>query len=199
MAQAKSRPKVTMPHPHHHPYDQQHQHEPHLDRETAERVSVGLVRLVKLLQSMRQHAPRIHPAVDATAYPVLFNLAAEPRRVSALAECVHSDVSTVSRQVSALVGHGLLAKVSDPDDGRAQVVRLSDEGQALLGSIRAQRNEWFRELMDDWTPEEASDFAAHLERLASALETSRESFAARRPTPPTAAAAPTAGTSTSEN
>jgi DNA-binding MarR family transcriptional regulator len=193
-------PEQQPDHQHGQQHDQQHRDEPHhLDRETADRVSVGLVRLVKLLQSMRQHAPRIHPAVDATAYPVLFNLAAEPRRVSALAECVHSDVSTVSRQVSALVGHGLLDKVSDPDDGRAQVVRLSDEGHALLDTIRAQRNEWFRELMDDWTAEEASDFAVHLDRLASALETSRESFAARRPTPPTAAAVPSAGASTTEN
>jgi DNA-binding MarR family transcriptional regulator len=158
-----------------------------IDRETAQRVSFGLIRLMKLMQAIRQHAPRIHPAVDATAYPVLFNLAAEPRRVSALADCVHSDVSTVSRQVSNLVGHGLLEKVSDPDDGRAQVVRLSDEGQALLADIVQQRTEWFRSLMDDWTPEQAADFAAGLERFGAAVEASGEHQPARRtaqPLPP---------------
>src|SRR6478752_5374186 len=107
----------------------------HLDRETAERVSFGLIRLMKLMQAVRQHAPRIHPAVDATAYPILFNLAAEPRRVSVLADCIHSDVSTVSRQVSTLEAHGLVDKGSDPDDGRAPVVRLSEEGQSLLAGI----------------------------------------------------------------
>jgi DNA-binding MarR family transcriptional regulator len=146
----------------------------HLDRETAERVSVGLIRLMKLLQAMRQHAPRIHPAVDATAYPILFNLAAEPRRVSVLAEVVHSDVSTVSRQVSTLEGHGLVDKVSDPADGRAQVVQLSTEGTALLAGITQQRTEWFRELMGDWTPEEASAFAGHLERFGADLEHHRK-------------------------
>ena len=155
----------------------------HLDRQTAERVSVGLIRLMKLLQALRQHAPRIHPAVDATAYPILFNLAAEPRRVSVLAEYVHSDVSTVSRQVSTLEGHGLVDKVSDPDDGRAQVVRLSEEGQTLLAGIQQQRTEWFRELMGDWTAEEASDFASHLERFGADLERSREQMLARRTTP----------------
>ena len=145
------------------------EHHP-LDRETAERVSVGLIRLMKLLQAMRQHAPRIHPAVDATAYPILFNLAAAPRRVSVLAEVVHSDVSTVSRQVSTLEGHGLVDKVSDPADGRAQVVQLSESGEALLTSIKAQRTEWFRELMGDWTAEEASDFAHQLERFGTDLE-----------------------------
>ena len=153
-----------------------------LDRETAERVSVGLIRLMKLLQAMRQHAPRIHPAVDATAYPILFNLAAEPRRVSVLAELVHSDVSTVSRQVSTLEGHGLVAKVSDPADGRAQVVQLSDEGKTLLAGIQQQRTEWFRELMGEWTPEEASDFAGHLERFGADLERQRKTLST--PTPP---------------
>lgn len=154
---------------------------PHpIDRETAQRVSFGLIRLMKLMQAVRQHAPRVHPAVDATAYPILFNLAAEPRRVSALADCVHSDVSTVSRQVSSLVGHGLLEKVSDPDDGRAQVVRLSEEGQSLLAAIAHQRTEWFQALMDDWTPQQASDFAACLERFGAALEANREHQPARR-------------------
>ena len=168
----------------------------HLDRQTAERVSVGLIRLMKLLQALRQHAPRIHPAVDATAYPILFNLAAEPRRVSALAECVHSDVSTVSRQVSTLEAHGLVDKVSDPDDGRAQVVRLSDEGQALLAGIQQQRTEWFGELMADWTAEEASDFAGHLERFGADLEGFREQLTARRPTASPAPPRPTPSSAT---
>lgn len=175
----------------------------HLDRETAERVSVGLIRLMKLLQALRQHAPRIHPAVDATAYPILFNLNAEPRRVSVLADCVHSDVSTVSRQVSTLEAHGLVDKVSDPDDGRAQLVRLSAEGHALVAGIQQQRTEWFRELMGDWTAEEASDFAGHLERFGANLEQSREQMLTRR-TPPastTPASTRTASTHTlnSEN
>ena len=160
-----------------------------LDSTTAERVSLGLIRVMKLMQAMRQHAPRLHPAVDAAAYPVLFHLAAEPRRVSALADCVHSDISTVSRQVSTLVGHGLLEKVSDPEDGRAQVVRLSDEGHDLLGLIQQSRNDWFAELMDDWTDAEATQFADHLERFSSSLEAAREQATGRAghttPTTPT--------------
>jgi DNA-binding MarR family transcriptional regulator len=173
----------------------------HLDRQTAERVSVGLIRLMKLLQAMRQHAPRIHPAVDATAYPILFNLAAEPRRVSVLAEVVHSDVSTVSRQVSTLEGHGLVDKVSDPADGRAQVVQLSDEGIRLLAGIQQQRTEWFRELMGEWTPEEASDFAGYLERFGADLERQREQLFARRPSSTQTTATPdtTPTTRPSEN
>jgi DNA-binding MarR family transcriptional regulator len=141
---------------------------------TVERVSLGMVRVMKLMQAMRQHAPRLHPAVDVAAYPVLFTLAAEPRRVSVLAECVHSDISTVSRQVSTLVGHGLLEKVSDPEDGRAQVVRLSAEGHDLLSVIQQSRNDWFAELMQDWSDAEAHEFATYLERFTATLEVARE-------------------------
>ena len=59
-----------------------------------------LIRVVKLLHHVRQQAPRQHPQVDPMAYPLLFNLKVAPMRVSALAEALHSDVSTVSRQVS---------------------------------------------------------------------------------------------------
>ena len=91
-----------------------------------------LIRVVKLLHHARQQAPRHHPQVDPMAYPLLFNLKASPLRVSALAEAVHSDVSTVSRQVTTLVELGFVTRGPDPDDGRAQALTLTDEGNALL-------------------------------------------------------------------
>ena len=145
----------------------------HLDQGTAERVSMGVIRLTKLLQALRQQAPRLHPAVEPSAYPILFNLRDEPRRVSTLAGCIHSDVSTVSRQVSNLVGHGLLEKVSDPQDRRAQMVQLSAEGQELIATLQESRNTWFAELLADWNTKDATAFAGYLERFADTLEAAR--------------------------
>ena len=159
------------PHPSSSPVDPM---DPTLDRATAERVSLGLIRVMKLMQALRHNAPRQHPAVDTAAYPVLFTVAAEPRRVSTLAELVHSDISTVSRQVTTLAAHGLLEKVSDPEDGRAQVVRLTPEGEALVARIQHTRNEWFARLLADWDHDDAADFAAHLERFAATLLEVRE-------------------------
>ena len=73
-----------------------------------------LIRVVKLLHHVRQQAPRQHPQVDPMAYPLLFNLKVAPMRVSALAEAVHSDVSTVSRQVSTLVDLGFVVRGPGP-------------------------------------------------------------------------------------
>jgi len=144
--------------------------------ETATRLSTELVGVMKRFQSLRQHAPKLHPGVDAASYPILFNLADEPRRVSLLAECVHSDASTVSRQVSLLVSHGLLAKVPDPNDGRAYMVSLSSEGAELVERLKASRGEWFRKMLHDWDPADAEDFAQYLERFAASVETSKDVF-----------------------
>jgi DNA-binding MarR family transcriptional regulator len=152
-----------------------------LDPATARRVGADLVRFVKLLKAARAQAPRLHPEVESAAYPALFNLAEGERRVSALADCIHSDISTTSRQVSTLAGHGLLEKLSDPEDGRAQVVRLTPAGQELVAAIHRQSTEWFQELLDGWTAQEAGEFAAGLEHFIASLEASLAARSRRSP------------------
>jgi DNA-binding MarR family transcriptional regulator len=141
--------------------------------ETATRLNTDLVRVMKLFHSMCQHAPKLHQGVEAASYPILFNLVGEPRRVSSLAECVHSDVSTVSRQVTMLVSHGLLDKVADPLDGRAHMVSLSAEGAELVDRLKAGRGEWFRQILHDWEPADADAFGDYLERFATSFEVSK--------------------------
>ena len=145
-----------------------------ISHEAATEMSNSLIRVMKLFGSMRQHAPRLHPAVDAHAYPLLFNLTQEPRRVSTLAECVHSDVSTVSRQVSSLVSHGLVEKLPDPQDGRAWVLSLTPAGVDLVQRLRYQRGRWFETMLQGWTPEEGAAFTTALDRFAADLEASRD-------------------------
>jgi DNA-binding MarR family transcriptional regulator len=145
-----------------------------ISHDTAAQLSHELVRLMKLFQSLRQHAPRLHPGVDTASYPILFNLHDGPRRVSDLAGCVHSDVSTVSRQVTGLVTHGLVEKVPDPQDGRAQMLSLTTVGTDLLERLKDPRGEWFRSVLADWSEDEARAFIGSLERLMSGFEQSRE-------------------------
>jgi len=99
----------------------------------------NLVRAVKLVHSMRHDAPRPHPEVDPLAYPVLFTLWCQPRRVSDLADKVYADISTVSRQVTHLVGLGLIERLPDPEDGRAHLLTLTPAGIALLTTLRQDR------------------------------------------------------------
>ena len=142
-------------------------------------LSRTLVRVMKLFQALRPFAPRVHPAVDASLYPVLFTLHSGPKRVSELAESVHSDVSTVSRQTSTLVGHGIAEKVPDPADGRAQVITLTAAGSDLIDRIQEQRAQWFRHMLRDWTPQDLAAFTAYLDRFGDAVEACRADALAR--------------------
>jgi DNA-binding MarR family transcriptional regulator len=142
--------------------------------DTATLLSTDLVRVMKLFQSMRQHAPKLHPGVEPASYPILFNLVDGPRRVSLLADCVHSDVSTVSRQVTTLVSHGLLEKVVDSHDGRAFMVSLSAEGRDLVERLKVSRGQWFRKMLQDWEPAEVEAFGDYLERFAASFEASKD-------------------------
>ena len=142
--------------------------------DTASRLSTDLVSLIKLFSSIKAHVPRIHEGLEPSAYPVLFNLVGEPRRVSTLATCVHSDISTVSRQVSALVAQGLVEKAPDPQDGRVAVVSLSPVGVDLVERLKEGRGRWFQLLLQDWEPQEAEQLIALVEKLTDSITEARD-------------------------
>ena len=147
--------------------------------ETAQSLSNTLVRVMKIMSAMKHQAPRQHAAVDPSHYPLLFCLSGAPQRVSAVAESIHSDVSTVSRQVSHLVQHGLIEKIGDPDDGRAQLLSLSPAGREVIDKLVRGRGQWFGELLASWTDDDVRAFDAYLTRFGTDLET----FKARVGTP----------------
>jgi DNA-binding MarR family transcriptional regulator len=138
--------------------------------ETAQALSHTLVRVMKIMSAMKHQAPRQHPAVDPSHYPVLFSLSGAPQRVSAVADTIHSDVSTVSRQVSHLVQHGILEKIGDPDDGRAQLLSLSPSGREVIEKLVRGRGEWFGQLLASWSDEDVRTFDAYLRRFGDDLE-----------------------------
>ena len=142
-----------------------------VNNHVANDVFMSLLRVQKLLLAARNAAPRVHDGVDTTAYPVLFAIhGIGPVRVSDIAVRLHSDVSTVSRQVSALTGHGLVTKETDPSDGRAQVASLTDDGRSVLHNIQSSRATWFQELLHDWDGADAAGFVTQLNSLGDALD-----------------------------
>ena len=142
--------------------------------ETAASISNTLVRVMKIVGSMKSHMPLSQfvpvQGVDHSHCPILFTLAHEPNRVSALAELIHSDVSTLSRQVSHLVHIGLVEKIGDPDDRRAQLLSLSPQGREVIDEIVKRRGEWFEVLLKGWSEEDAATFLALLERFGDDVE-----------------------------
>jgi DNA-binding MarR family transcriptional regulator len=153
-----------------------------IDARQGGRVLVDLTRVAKLLRAVNVSAPRYHEAVEPSAHPLLFAIHDGPVRVTDLAARVHTDVSVVSRQVGQLETRGIVAKVPDPEDGRASLVILTPEGSDLVSRVFDRSGDWMAGLLDDWTPDEADRFIAALTRLADSLHTELDSLTTAKET-----------------
>lgn len=134
----------------------------------AARIGTGLVRLLRLVERVWSQQDG---ELERPFYMLIAHLAdGVPARISALAEAVHSDPSTVSRQVTHLVGLGLLERRPDPDDRRATLLAVTGEGAALLGRARAARDQRIAEIVAGWPTAERDRFADLLHRFTTDLE-----------------------------
>ena len=139
---------------------------------TAEEIGGQLVRLVRLIERVQAQYQAEHPdAVDRATYLLLVHLAKDgAQRAGALAEAVHSDPSTVSRQVAHLVQLGLVERVADPADGRATLLVATDEGRRVFDENRQLRNRRIAGLIADWPDDERQTFARLLTRFTDSFE-----------------------------
>ena len=122
--------------------------------------------------------------VEWSAHVLLKCLHAEgPMRAGAVAECLHSDPSTISRQVAALVKDGLLERRADPADGRASLLVLTPKADAVLAEHNRIRLEHFADILTDWSDAELADFASLLHRFTDAYAAANDTWLAERSAP----------------
>jgi len=129
--------------------------------------------------------------VESATQALLHTVAAEgPMRASALAASLQADLSTVSRQVSALVTRGLLERQADQCDGRASLLAVTDAGRAAIAQHEQLRHVFFAEVLADWSDEEMRQFVQQLARFTTAydhIHTVRMKERAARPDTPSGA------------
>jgi DNA-binding MarR family transcriptional regulator len=137
---------------------------------TVDDVENALIPLVRYLSSprtWRQLAAATDLALDRARYVVLRAVAeTEPVRTTALAEQVGVDPSTMSRHVSILDQVGLVSRVPDPLDGRAQAVSLTPAGREVMEKVRAARHDLITAALDGWDDTDRAQLASLLGRLA---------------------------------
>lgn len=138
----------------------------------AEAVVDQIVRFFRLMKrASARFASQRQDGIEQAAYTLLAVLATEgPQRTTALAEAVHSDTSTVSRQVGALVRHGLVQRQADPADGRACLLAATDTGLEIFDSQRRARTEQMAEVLGRWSSDDLRTVATLLERLNTDFE-----------------------------
>jgi DNA-binding MarR family transcriptional regulator len=132
-----------------------------------DRLSTELIKLNRLLERAQARFSAQHQdGVERAAFLLLVHLVRTgPQRLSALAEAVHSDVSTVSRQVTQLVRLGLVARRPDPGDGRASLLAATDAGAESYEARIRLRNRNMAGVLAGWTDDDRRGFVELLARF----------------------------------
>lgn len=133
---------------------------------TPEEAVIGL-----LMQAGRRLRTR-HPEdqVDPSTFPLAKQLMChDAMRVSDLAAKVELDASTVSRQIKQLEDKGIVERTSDPADGRASLVRLSDEGHRSMQAAFRRRFQRIQQALEPWSQRDRDLLQKLLTRLAADL------------------------------
>ena len=121
--------------------------------------------------SRRATALKPHRALDRAAYVILRHLQQDgPQNVSAIADRLNLDGSTVTRQVTALQQDDLVERKPDPRDGRGTVIEPTALGLKQVDAVRAARRDLYDQVLADWSGDERTELAATLERLAHSMD-----------------------------
>lgn len=120
--------------------------------------------------------------IDRSSISILNRLyVSGPCRVSALADYLGLDRSTVSRQVKNVERAGWVAKGPDGDDSRALRLVLTPSGRKTIVKVRGSFDDVVRELTDQLSAEERDGLARYLPSLAEVMDKQTSPFAAGIP------------------
>ncbi|MGD8199279.1 MarR family winged helix-turn-helix transcriptional regulator [Ornithinimicrobium sp. W1679] len=84
------------------------------------------------------------------------------------------DPSTMSRRLASLAERGLVAREPDPADGRAHLLRLTEDGREAVRHERARRVALVTDALEGWDDADREDLARLLSQLTDSLETRRD-------------------------
>ena len=128
--------------------------------------------LVRRIRRMiAERARMVHPELSPVAYSMLMALNdSGPRRASDLVEMFAIDKGAVSRQVQSLLELGLIERAPDPEDRRAAILSITEEGSRRLASIAAARRSEVIDRLAEWSDEDLQAFVSAMARYNSALE-----------------------------
>lgn len=117
-----------------------------------------------LTRRMRHHATT--DALSATELSVLGRLLRQgPLTPGSLARAEHVRPPSMTRIVERLQEHGYVRREQHPDDGRQQLIFVTEAGEAFSEEVRRQRNHWLMAQLDQLTDGERELIRAALPAL----------------------------------
>ncbi|HET9169178.1 MAG TPA: MarR family transcriptional regulator [Actinospica sp.] len=141
-------------------------------------IETALTEIAYLASRARQHERLMAVAgvpLDRSAAALLRQLAmAEPIRAGELAGRLAVEASHVTRQVQQLERTGYVARVPDPDDGRAQLIKLTPLGRGTVNRIREAGALGMQQVLGGWPREDLATLAVLFRRMVDDFVTHAE-------------------------
>lgn len=145
---------------------------PPASTDVTHRVASALTLLGRWMQApetRRRVAERAGLTPLRGGYTLLFGLADNgPVRLSVMADRLGLDRSTLTPQAQGLEEQGLIARVADPTDQRAQVITVTESGRDALGRLCEARAQLVAQLLDGWETAAIETLAQTLDGFADA-------------------------------
>lgn len=128
------------------------------------------VLLRRLRRVIGERARAVHPELQASSYLMLGYVRDNgPLRASAMCTVFDIDKGAISRQVQHLIDLGMVDRQPDPEDGRATLLSISEEGLRRLETVADGRRRQIDEKLSAWTVEDLVGFASSIRRYNDAL------------------------------
>ncbi|MDM9624371.1 MarR family winged helix-turn-helix transcriptional regulator [Rhizobium sp. S152] len=90
--------------------------------------------------------------------------------VGAIAEAMRIDPSRASRIVADMVGRDVLQRAASQQDARRIVVMVTPYGRRLLDELKAQKLAIIKDVVSDWSAEDAEAFARLFDKFMTGFE-----------------------------
>ncbi|MBU8786988.1 MULTISPECIES: MarR family winged helix-turn-helix transcriptional regulator [Bacillus] len=133
-----------------------------MSRNSLRNIEKEIALLVRLTTA---YSPRFGN-LDRSEYLLLSELDSEsPLAINTLADKLMLNLSTASRQVSALERKKLIRRFPDPQNGRISLVEMTQEGIDKLHKVQKARYDVYAEVLQEWPDEELTVLEANLTRL----------------------------------
>ncbi len=132
-------------------------------------IELELIRLVRHLETFGRRSS-LYVKVDRAGYVAMRMLESlGPVNTQALAQALHLDASTVTRQITALERAGLAERRPDPADGRSSAIILTAEGRRAMRAVQRERRQRIEVVVSEWDEAERASLGHALARLNASL------------------------------
>lgn len=125
--------------------------------------------------------------IDQQAHSALRHLAAwGSMRPTAMSDVLGTGASHVSKIVGRLEAAGLVVRSTDPSDGRATLISLTEEGEKAARGVYELGDRMINEVLESWAPEDVDLYTALTRRFVSDAISAADEMLERglRPTVP---------------